>query len=512
MTSTRKLTGFARAARAVVCLGLATTLVAACSLLLDSGKNQCDVDDDCAVYGGHPACRANICVASNLGPPGCFAGTPTTPAEFANQCSTARCEPFDNCARLGLCAAGATLAPAITPPVPDAGVPPDGPVIDAPPPPVLPACVDPATRNTVVVGGSTAVQPLLSIVAPILAANTPPYQIAYQPSGSCTGVDGLFSPDPNKRVVKDIPGKQALLFHTDGSSEPCTFGAGAALDVAVSDVFASSCTASYATSAQLDEYFGPIQPMTFVVPATSSESSISAEMAHAVFGRGNTDQLHPYDDPSLYLIRNASSGTQQMLSRAIEVDAKHWWGIDQGGSSKVRDTLEAVAPSRASSAIGILSTDFTDPERSRLRMLAFKGKEQLCGYLPDSTLFTRDKLNVRDGHYSIWGPVHFFAPVTGGVPGAAAAALVTRFTLPRLDQSLLDAIIKIGFVPACAMKVQRTTEMGPISPVSPEFQCGCYFEASVPGGAAPASCKPCNGPADCPADRQACNNGYCEVR
>jgi hypothetical protein len=232
-----------------------------------------------------------------------------------------------------------------------------------------------------------------------------------------------------------------------------------------------------------------------------------------VFGRGSTDtKSNPYADPSLYFIRNSGSGTQQMLSRAIEVDAKRWWGIDQGGSSKVRDTLEAVAPSKSTGAIGILSTDFTDPERSRLRMLAFKGKDQICGYYPDSTLFTRDKSNVRDGHYSIWGPVHFYAQVTGGVPSQAAAALVTRFSLPRLDQTLLDAIIKIGFVPACAMNVQRTLEMGPISTYSPEFHCGCYFEATVPGGTAPASCQVCKGPADCPTGKPACNNGFCELR
>ncbi|HEX3763633.1 MAG TPA: hypothetical protein VHW23_33280, partial [Kofleriaceae bacterium] len=123
-----------------------------------------------------------------------------------------------------------------------------------------------------------------------------------------------------------------------------------------------------------------------------------------------------------------------------------------------------------------------------------------------------DKINVRDGHYAIWGPVHFFAQVTGGLPSAAAAALVTRFTVPRLDKPLLDAIIKSGLVPPCAMTVQRTAEMGPLQPYQPPAACGCYFEASVPGGQAPASCQACNGPADCPGDRPACNNGYCEAQ
>jgi ABC-type phosphate transport system substrate-binding protein len=504
---------FTRWYHAAACLGLLALLGVACSVLLDHDAKQCSVDSDCATFPGHPYCQSNVCVTSNLGPEGCFFGTPKTPQDFANQCSTAQCQPFDNCARLGLCSAGAVPPDAIDPPPIDAGTPPIDSSIDAAPPPVMPPCVDPATRNTVVVSGSTAVQPFMAVVAPLLAQNSPPFQIAYQPAGSCGGVDGLFSPDPNKHVIKDIPGKQALLFNTDGTSVACTFGAGTTLDVAVSDVFASSCTSTYATSSTLAEYLGPVQPMTFVVPSTSTQMSISSEMGHVVFGLGSTDDHSmPFTDPTLYFVRNSGSGTQQMISRAIGVDAKKWWGVDRGGSGNVKSLLEAVAPANAEQAIGILSTDFADPERSRLRILAYQGANQLCGYYPDSTLFNHDKANIRDGHYPIWGPVHFYAAVTNGVPSAAAGALVTRFTLPRLDQPLLDAIIKIGFVPTCAMTVQHTGEMGPITSFSPEFQCGCYFDATVTGGTPRPDCTTCAGPADCPSSKPACNNGYCEVQ
>jgi ABC-type phosphate transport system substrate-binding protein len=50
-------------------------------------------------------------------------------------------------------------------------------------------CVDPANRMTILGGGSTAVQPFMSVVAKILGAGTTKYQSAYQPSGSRTGVD-----------------------------------------------------------------------------------------------------------------------------------------------------------------------------------------------------------------------------------------------------------------------------------------------------------------------------------
>jgi hypothetical protein len=51
------------------------------------------------------------------GGPTCFSGTPTTDAEFFNQCTNATCVEFDNCARLGLCN-GAALPALIDPPAP----------------------------------------------------------------------------------------------------------------------------------------------------------------------------------------------------------------------------------------------------------------------------------------------------------------------------------------------------------------------------------------------------------
>ena len=507
MTAMRSLVS--RWHRAALCLTLLLCLAAACSVLLDRGAHQCETDADCAAFGGHPSCAQHVCVASGLGPDGCFAGTPTTPLQLANQCSTYKCEAFDNCKRLGLCKPTDAVPTPLSPPDAGAGPPP----ADAPAPPATP-CVD-GSKNVVVVSGSTAIQPFFAVLAPILAAGSPAYQIVFQPSGSCAGVDTQLNPDSGKRTIKDLPGRPALLYDATGAPTECTLGAaGQVTDVGVSDVFASSCVASYAPSATVAEYLGPIQPMTFVVPAGSSQTAISAEMGHVVFGRGAQDPASaPWTDPALYLVRNSGSGTQQMLARAISIDAKKWWGTDAGSSGKVRDTLKAVASTRADNAIGILSTDIADAERGRLRILAFQAEQQLCGYYPDSSPFSRDKAAVRDGHYTVWGPLHFYAQVNNGVPTSAGAqALLTRFTLTKLDKPLLDAIIKIGLIPTCAMKVQRKVEMGPISAFSPDYQCGCYYEATVEGGAASPSCKPCAGPSECPADKPACNLGYCEQR
>lgn len=478
---------------------------AGCTFLLDRNANQCTTDDDCTVFGGHPLCVDGVCVPSDEGPDGCFFGDPESYQQLATACSGSQCIGFDDCSRLGLCNTDGGL--------PDPTLPPSDGGTSAPAgdmgPPMMPMCSDLAP-NRVVVAGSTALQPFLGVVAPLIA----PVQIVYQPSGSCAGVDNIFNPDPSKHVIKDIVGKQALVFSTDGmTSTQCTLGAGLETDVGISDVYASTCNSAYSPSDTIAEYLGPIQPMTMVVPTKSNETSISAAAAHEVFGMGgNGGAAMPWTDSSLYFVRNSGSGTQQMISLAIAVNPKQWWGIDRKSSGGVRDLMESVPDTKAGSAIGILSTDVADPERSRLRVLAFQAAGQLCGYLPDSTPFTYDKINVRDGHYVVWGPVHLFAAISNGTPSATAGTIVSRFSFPRLDDPLLAAITHGGLVPDCAMKVKRTSEMGALTPYDPDYECGCYFDANVRGGKAPDNCKACSGPNDCPASAPACNSGFCEKR
>ncbi len=224
---------------------------------------------------------------------------------------------------------------------------------------------------------------------------------------------------------------------------------------------------------------------------------------------GNKGVAAPWTDPSLYFVRNAGSGTQQMIARAIGVPAEKWWGLDRGASSTVRDNMKVLLEAAtADRAIGILSSDIVDDERSNLHVLAFQAKGQSCGYLPDSSQLAKDKANVRDGHYPIWGPVHFYTRTMNKLPSPQAGALVTRFAAQRLEQPLLDAIIDKHLVPQCAMKVKRTEEMGPLSPFSTDASCGCYFDKKANGA---TSCKPCAGPGDCPSAQPACNYGYCEA-
>jgi hypothetical protein len=168
--------------------------------------------------------------------------------------------------------------------------------------------------------------------------------------------------------------------------------------------------------------------------------------------------------------------------------------VDRLSTDAIRDSLNASAEPEQS--IGILSIDYADKGRGNLRVLYLQGEGQLSGFLPDSTATSLNKANVRDGHYPLWGYVHFYTANINGAPSAAAGAFVTRFSLPKLDGALVDAMIDASLVPQCAMKVARDTEMGGFLHNPNNYQCGCHFDYRTTGK---ASCAPCTTPNDCPA-------------
>ena len=374
-------------------------------------------------------------------------------------------------------------------------------------------CHDPAIRpNVIYVAGSTAVKPFLGALAAQVSLGTPPYTIVYQSQGSCTGVNAVFTSDPAQRLIKDKVGNFAVFFSADGatSSECLLDAAGNTVDVGVSDVFAATCGATAPAGVQIGDYQGPIQAMTFVVPAVSTQRTISAEAAYMVFGTGgNKGAASPWIDPAYYFVRNASSGTQQMLASAIGAPAPNWWGGDRGGSGAVASQMGLLLdPTIAEKAIGILAGDVAAQTPDLLRVLKFQAKGQSCAYAPDSSPFILDKTNLRDGHYPIWGPVHFFARTTNGIPSVAASALVSRFAAPKPDQKLLDSIIATHVVPKCAMRVTRSIEMGPLSSYTTDSRCSCYYEKGATGK---TSCQVCTKASECPGSAPACNYGYCET-
>lgn len=487
--------------RALLLLSLAS-----CSLVVDTNLTQCTVDADCDHFGSHPTCQAGVCTSSGLGPPNCFVGAPSMQSEFANQCTTAKTYQFDNCARLGECDDASTNAALATniKPVDLGSIPP--PVNTQPTPTVPCSSIAP---NVIFITGSTNLPPLIKAVQPLLAAGTTPYVAVFAPQTSCKGAAAILDVDTTKHVVKNVANNNAFYYDTSGTQQFCALDTnGNTVDVGESDVFPSSC--GYASVANTADYIGPVQAITLVVPSASTQTVISAEAAHLVFGAGgNNGRAAPWSDPRYYFTRSSGTGTTQIVARTVTVDPTMVWGIDRLSATNLVASMEAIDPSVAENVIGLLSSDFADRGRANLRELAFQQHGQSYGYLPDSNPDRFDKANVRDGHYPIWGAIHFLAPTTNGVPSQGASALITQFTLPKLDPQLVSAIIDSGFVPSCAMSVNHTSELGPLIAFKPAFRCGCFYDQKVNGK---SSCSACVGPSDCASSAPKCNYGYCEAQ
>lgn len=487
-------------------LMLLLAAVPACSFVVNRSTSQCEVDADCAHFEGNLTCQAGVC--SGLGPAGCFTGEPTTQDEYLNACSTSNNVPFDNCAKLKLCDRNTTL-PASTDP--------SNPTVMAlinPPPEPQNNCDDGAVGRVIYMLGAADFGPLMHAAQPFLSASQKPYRAVFQNSSSCAGVSSIFGATMMKNPVNPLLGGWAFYFDDTGVQVNCRLAdTGNAIDIGVSDLYAETCDPSFHPGTDVAEYLGPVVPFVLSVPAMSSEQSISIEAAHMVFGLGGKAPPAsglldpPWNDRANFSIRNSGAASTVLTALLTEVPKSKFWGVDRLSTDNLRDTLLTAPKAAVNSSIGILSVDYNDKNRGNLRALYLQARGQLSGYQPDSSPTTIDKANVRDGHYPLWGYVHFFTSTHGGSGASEAAkAMVLKFNVSRLEQGLLDDIIEASLVPLCAMKVVRQAEIGSYEPQA-NFECGCYFDLKTKGK---TDCTTCQTAEDCPG-KHACNYGFCEL-
>ena len=199
------------------------------------------------------------------------------------------------------------------------------------------------------------------------------------------------------------------------------------------------------------------------------------------------------------------------IALAAGIPPTKFKGTDVGTNQAMISSLAMSVNPEA--ALGFVSTEVADLNRDSVRTLAFQAKDQLCAYWPDSTSTGFDKRNVRDGHYDLWSPYRFYAPVDGEgeIVDATTRRFVGYFTgaveVPE-ELPLLDIIIDNGNLPECAMQVWRDEEIGPLYSRQAEAPCGCYYEARATGA---SSCTACADDAGCGGEAPKCRYGYCEV-
>jgi Cys-rich repeat protein len=370
--------------------------------------------------------------------------------------------------------------------------------------------------NPVYMTGSSAFEPTLARLALQISAQASPVTIIYKTSASCDGANAIVSKGPltgnadyfvsNPTISATSPLPYVIKKCSLDTDTPTAL-------IGVADVAFQTCNGT-APAATVGEFTGPTQAMLFVVRAANkTTTAISAEQAAAIYGCGQTSGVSPFTDETAIQQRSGTSGTQRMIAAYIDVDPAAWKGKTNSGSADLVNSLLAV--SDPMKAIGILAIDVytTAPNPTNLNALAFRGLLQNKAYYPSSVPGALDMINVRDGHYMIQGPLHFFTNLTNGAPTATAQKVLgwlqgTTPVDPAAPNAYIDAVTAAGAVPDCAMKVTRKVDGGYLMTYKPAVSCGCYFE-TVATKTTPATCKPCTANTDC-ATGTTCQTGYCE--
>jgi hypothetical protein len=443
--------------------------------------------------------------ASGFDGRGCWrtgGGCKLTKEQLPNACTDAACVPFDNQERLGLSSAA------------------DLPKIPMGPPgningPAAGGSDDCPQTDRVIVTGSNAIVPVVSYIGAELASAQTPVTVLYQSQSSCIGAAAIF---------KDVEVAGEFQYWVrEGNKvteKTCNLPKQLA-DIGTSDVFGATCGFEE-DSAVAEDAQGPIQAMIFVAPRGSAERAISAEAARLVYGYGgkfDNDKFvaDPWTNLDNIHRRNPTSGTQNLIGEFIGVPSAKFVGYENGSTTDMIASMQKSSPN-VDGTIGLLDVVNWNPEMVRIgvRQLAYQAEGQNCAFLPNLTEDSRDKRNVRDGHYTLWGPIHIysrpFPPTNVGNVVKYLSIQSAPTNAGRTAEESMSELIQIvaagHLVPTCAMRVKRTSDGGPLLPLDPTQSCSCFFDERTSSG---PTCTRCTKDTDCvSADAPYCSFGFCE--
>ncbi len=388
----------------------------------------------------------------------------------------------------------------------------------APPPPVCDTLPNPIYLEV----GDTQTQ-LMKALGRKLRDNTPkPITLVFTTNPSCTNLDHFYNHNSRTTVnmqyvpsttedpnwIQTSPTLLCTPPNPDGVGTPGIFA-----DIANSAVFTSACPLTAPNNVQLTT--GPTQAYVMAVPKGSTQTAMTFEEAYFVFGFGMAGMISPWQDETQLFIRAATTSTALAWAAQIGVPAASWKGQRQTGSTGsalVVQQLEATTGPAIETAVGILGSEVADAERAKLSILAWRAKGQWAAYYPDSTSTSRDKKNVRDGHYTVWSPTIWIDHIDAatGTPTKPDARYIIQMIAgedvtpaPNFDPN--EVVARVGLTPLCAMHVKREFEGGPLTGFTPNTSCTCKFESVTDA----TSCDLCT--TTC-AGGKVCRAGYCEER
>jgi hypothetical protein len=385
--------------------------------------------------------------------------------------------------------------------------------------------------GTIIYGaGGSAQAPLLTSLGTALAKLSSPITVVYSDGGSaCAGYSDLVTPT-------SITGT-ALYWDGSGNTQTCTLDLGGdPVTFAVMGNAADLCTTVTVPEGgtAFGVFLGPVQPVDFAVPAQSSATSISTEAAYYLWGFDAVDAAHqvlPWTTPANIFTRSASSFVNLFVALDTGVPAATIAvkGTLESTNTGTVTALNALNSGPASTGIGFVSGEVVDLNRSEIRALPYQHTGQSCGYTPDSDSTTAfDKINVRNGQYWLWSPVHLYAAVgaNNAITDPNTANLIGWLdgtVTPPAELDVFSVELAAYNVPQCAMDVWRDGDLAPLYSNEPASSCTCQYDFATNTASAlrPSTCTTCTQDSDCatnhcrnigpPPDAGGPSGGYCEV-
>ena len=305
-------------------------------------------------------------------------------------------------------------------------------------------------------------------------------------------------------------------------------------DLAINDVGYSSCAGNPPLPATVAEFPGPVQGVVPIVPSTYfAYNDVMAEELQAMYICGpiaNVLGLNPIYDYS-----GTRSGLRELFTRDIGLSGSVSVGPWTNPVDPTAETMVNLVSSAGGNTFGYTSTEFYDLYRDRVNALKVRGVGQKLAYWPDSDKTNTDKINIREGRYTLQGTLRLVTKVDGsGVPtNPTVKHIIDWFQQNPIDPSLqlpfdvTEIYAKGGVVPRCAMKVTNDGDSAVFKHFKPAQPCHCAFQVLATGKANIPGCVPCSGGSAGAVDggvadgggvattgtcaaNQICSHGYCE--
>ena len=398
----------------------------------------------------------------------------------------------------------------------------------------VPLCTSlPNSDKQVYMGGTTAVIPVIRLMGARLK-QVGVTLLWNENSDGCGAVTSLGTPTSLRSTYSQYTEdslQEGKVYVTN-----CLAATTQQIDLAINDVSVASCASGLVTTTLppgFAEFSGPVQGLVPIVPVGNTFlNEITVDELQELYRCGaKANFLNFADNGTIYDYNCIGSGMRQLWARGIGVGngdvLTTLIGYGCNSNLGAENMIEIVgASTNLLSTIGYTSTEYYDQYRTLAKGLKVQGVNQKMAYLPDTDITSIDKINIREGRYTIQNTLKLVTGVDGnGVPtNPLVKKLIDWFQdnpgQEKLPFDVNDIYAVRGVVPLCAMRVTKTDDYPVFKRYKHPTPCHCAFEKKATGKSTIPGCVPCgdtsvDGGVDagaagaCPTGSM-CSHGFCE--